>query len=61
MVSDEIMKGYEQAFKELGKIGEKQYMDSIDEMLEEWHETKSISVANDICGRLWQAGHEEEE
>lgn len=60
MTNDDVLKGYEQAFKELGKIGEKQNLDSIDELLEEWHETKSISVANDICDRLWQAGHGEE-
>lgn len=36
-------------------------MESIDQLLEEWHETKNISVANDICERLWRAGHEEDE
>lgn len=36
-------------------------MKSIDELLEEWHETKSISVASEICERLWQACHEEGE
>lgn len=35
-------------------------MKSIDELLEEWHGTKSISVASEICERLWQAGHEED-
>lgn len=35
-------------------------MESIDQLLEEWYETKSISVANDICERLWYAGHEED-
>lgn len=24
------------------------------EMLEEWHETKSISKATDICEELWE-------
>lgn len=36
-------------------------MESIDQLLEEWHKTKSISVASEICERLWQAGHEEDE
>lgn len=36
-------------------------MESIDELLEEWHKTKSISVASEICERLWRAGHEEDE
>ena len=36
-------------------------MESIDQLLEEWHETKSISVASEICERLWRAGHEEED
>lgn len=35
-------------------------MESIDQLLEEWHETKSISVASEICERLWLAGHEED-
>lgn len=35
-------------------------MESIDQLLEEWHETKSVSVANDICERLWRAGYEED-
>ncbi len=34
-------------------------MKSIDELLEEWHETKSISIASEICERLWLAGHED--
>lgn len=34
-------------------------MKSIDELLEEWHETKSLATANEICQRLWEAGHGE--
>lgn len=29
-------------------------MESIDQLLEEWHKTKSISVASEICERLWK-------
>lgn len=36
-------------------------MESIDQLLEEWHKTKSISVASEICERLWLAGHGEDE
>lgn len=32
-------------------------MESMDQLLEEWHETKSISVASEICERLWQASN----
>lgn len=27
----------------------------IKQLLQEWHETKSIAVANDICQRLYDA------
>lgn len=49
-MSDEVIRGYEQAFRQLGEIR----MNDIDEMLTEWHETKSISVATDICEQLWK-------
>ena len=36
-------------------------MKSIDEMLEEWHETRNIGTANDICERLWKMANNGED
>ena len=36
-------------------------MKSIDDLLEEWHQTKSIAVANDICERLWKMANNGED
>lgn len=36
-------------------------MDNLIEMLNEWHETKSISIANDICEGLWKEMEEFED
>lgn len=30
-------------------------------MLEEWHDTKDLSLANDICEALWEEIEENEE
>ena len=30
-------------------------------MLEEWHDTKDLSLANDICETLWEEIEENEE
>lgn len=29
-------------------------MRDLTQMLHEWHETKSIALANDICEELWE-------
>lgn len=44
------MESLDQLISGLGLI----WMNDIDKMLTEWHETKSISVATDICEKLWQ-------
>lgn len=33
----------------------------IQELVEEWHETKSISTATEVCERIWEAIHAGEE
>lgn len=36
-------------------------MKSIDELLEEWHRTKNIRIANEVCERLWMMANNGEE
>ena len=44
------MESLDQLVARLGLI----WMNDIDEMLTEWNETRSISVATDICNQLWK-------
>lgn len=59
-MNGEILDGYIQTFKQLGEVQDKQNM-SIDDLLDEWHKTKNIGTAHDICERLWRMAHNGED
>lgn len=35
-------------------------MKSVIDLVSEWHKTKSISIANEVCGIIWEAMNADE-